>query len=328
MIAITGISGFVGGNLARTLISEGRAVRGLIRHDRRAVEGLDLDLVEGNLQDFGSLKRAFEGVDVVYHLAASISLDGDWSQMEATNIFGTRNVVEACLACEVRRLVHCSSIHAFKQVPLNAPLDEARAMALSPHNPAYDRSKAVAELEVQKGIVKGLDAVIVNPTAIAGPFDFKPSFLGKAILAMGRGQLPALVKGGFDWVDVRDVVSGMIKAERIAANGAKYLLSGHPHSVSEISGWVAAITGTKAPRLVAPIWLAILGLPVMNLYARVTNRDRLYTRFSLETLKSNPHISHARATRDLDYHPRPFEETIADTVQWFQDAGYLDPVES
>ena len=193
MIAITGISGFVGGNLARTLISEGRAVRGLIRHDRRAVEGLDLDLVEGNLQDFGSLKRAFEGVDVVYHLAASISLDGDWSQMEATNIFGTRNVVEACLACEVRRLVHCSSIHAFKQVLLNAPLDEARAMALSPHNPAYDRSKAVAELEVQKGIVKGLDAVIVNPTAIAGPFDFKPSFLGKAILAMGRGQLPALV---------------------------------------------------------------------------------------------------------------------------------------
>lgn len=322
-IAITGISGFVGGNLVRALLAEGRSVRGLVHRDRRAVEGLDVELVEGSLHDMGSLVRAFKGVDVVYHLAASISLDGDWPKMEAVNIFGTRNVVAACLACEVRRLVHCSSIHAFKQAPLDKPLDEARPMALSAYNPAYDRSKAVAELEVQKGMVKGLDAVILNPTAIAGPLDFKPSFVGKMILAMSRGELPALVNGGFDWVDVRDVVSGMIQAERTAPAGSKFLLSGNWHSVTEIGRMVADRSGTHPPRLVAPVWLATLGLPLMNLYARARGIERLYTRFALDTLKSNPHISHARATRDLDYHPRPFEETLMDSIQWFQENGYL-----
>ena len=321
--AITGISGFIGGNLARALLAEGRTVRGLIHHDRRAVEGLDVELVTGDLHNMDSLKQVFKGVEVVYHLAATISLDLDWSQMESNNIFGTRNVVEACLACGVKRMVHCSSIHAFKQVPLDKPLDEARALALSPHNPPYDRSKAVAELEVQKGMVKGLDAVIVNPTAIIGPLDFKPSFVGKAILMMAKGKLPALVKGSFDWVDVRDVVSGMIQAEQSAPSGAKYLLSGHPHSVVDLARMVADITGVHPPRLVAPIWLAKLGLPVTNLYAKVTKSERLYTRFSLDTLQSNPNISHSLATRDLGYQPSPFERTISDTVQWFRENGYL-----
>jgi dihydroflavonol-4-reductase len=323
MIVITGISGFVGGNLARALLSRGNEVKGLIHRDRRAVEGLDIQLVGGDLQDPRSLKRAFQGADVVYHLAASISLTGNSPQMEALNVIGTRNVVEACLMCGVRRLVHCSSIHAFVQTPLNVPLDETRPLALARHHPAYDRSKAAGELEVLKGLEMGLDAIIVNPTGITGPFDFKPSYFGKAIIAMSLGKIPAFVTGGFDWVDVRDVVSGMIRAEQVAPTGTKYLLSGHWHTIEEIGRLVAKRTNSKSARITVPIWLAYLGLPVINILSRVNQNEALYTRFSLQTLKSNRHVSHDRATQDLGYQPRPFEETISDAVLWFIENGYL-----
>jgi len=322
-VVITGISGFLGGNLARALLSRGEVVKGLIHRDRRAVDGLDVELIEGDLLDLESLKRAFRDVEVVYHLAASISLTGNWHQMEAINVIGTRNVVEACKACGVRRLVHCSSIHAFVQTPLDVPLDETRPLASAQRYPAYDRSKALGELEVYKGFEDGLDAVILNPTAITGPLDFKPSYFGKALIAMGRGKLPALVHGGFDWVDVRDVVAGMVQAEKTAPPGARYLLSGHWRSVVDIGRLVARLTNAPVPRLTVPIWMAYLGLPIINLMSLFNGGERLYTRFSLHSLKSNHQISHARATRELGYQPRPFTRTIADTILWFKENGYL-----
>jgi len=322
-VVITGISGFLGGNLARALLAEGTAVRGLIHRDRRAVAGLDVSLLQGDLLEPESLKRAFQGAEVVYHLAASISLSGSWRQMEKVNVIGTRNVVAACKACGVRRLVHCSSIHAFVQTPLDSPLDETRPLASARHHPAYDRSKALGELEVGKGLEDGLDAVIVNPTAVTGPLDFKPSYFGKAIIAMGRGKLPALVHGGFDWVDVRDVVAGMVAAERTAPTGSRYLLSGHWRPVTDIGQLVARLTNRRPPRLTVPIWLAYLGLPIIDSMALFNGGERLYTRFSLQTLRSNRQIRHALAAKELGYRPRPFETTIGDTVRWFQENGYL-----
>lgn len=324
MIVITGIAGFVGGNLARALLAQGRQVKGLIHKDDRAVAGLEFKRVSGNLHDLESLKQAFQGAEVVFHLAASISMDGVWSRLEAINVAGTCNVVEACLAAGVRRLVHCSSIHAFEQAPLDQPLDETRTLAIARHHPVYDRSKAAAELEVRKGLARGLDAVIINPTAILGPYDFKPSYLGKAILSMARGELPALVRGGFDWVDVRDVVYGLIQAAQVAPTGNKYLLSGHWRTVVDLSHCIAQHTHSRPPRLTVPLWLAYLGLPFIHALSRLNHKEQLYTSFSLQTLKSNRLISHARATQDLDYHPRPFEQSIADTVAWFSQNGYLD----
>ncbi len=324
MIVITGIAGFVGGNLARALLAQGQPVKGLIHKDDRSVTGLEIQRVPGNLHDLESLKQAFRGAEVVYHLAASITLDGVWSRLEAINVAGTRNVVEACLAAGVGRLVHCSSIHAFEQAPLDQPLDETRPLAIGRHHPVYDRSKAAGELEVRKGLERGLDAVILNPTAILGPYDFKPSYLGKAILSMARGELPALVRGGFDWVDVRDVVYGLIQAAQRAPTGNKYLLSGHWRSVVDLSKCVAQYTHTPPPRLTVPLWLAYLGLPFIHALSHINHKEQLYTRFSLQTLKSNRLISHARATQDLDYQPRPFEQSIADTVSWFAHNGYLN----
>jgi len=326
MVVITGVSGLVGGNLARALLAQGRKVRGLIHRQQRALQGLEMELVQADVCDPASLLCALKGAEVVYHLAASISLEMDsWTEVEAINVQGTRNVVDACLQCGIKRLVHFSSIHALEQEPLDAPLDESRRR-VSPAKelPPYDLSKAAGEAEVRKGIRRGLDAVILNPTAIVGPYDYAPSYFGRAIIALVKGRIPALAAGGFDWVDVRDVVQAALRAEQVAISGASYILSGHWHSVRQVADMTAELTGTRAPRLSVPIWLAYQVAPAMALLAHFNRSQPFYTRVSLRALRSNWQIIHARATHDLDYQPRPLRETLADTLEWFASNGYLD----
>jgi dihydroflavonol-4-reductase len=209
MIVVTGAAGHAGANLVRALVAKGRPVRALVHLDRQALEGLDIEVVKGDICDLDSLLGAFEGAEVVYHLAARIAISNEpWSLLEAVNVSGTRNVVEACLSCGVRRLVHFSSIHTMIDRAGDIPVDESNPLVESRHYPPYDRSKAAAEREVRRGIERGLDAIIISPTAIIGPHDYKPSHFGEALLRLANGRLPALVAGGFDWVDVRDVVQG------------------------------------------------------------------------------------------------------------------------
>ena len=194
-VLITGASGHIGANLVRALIEKKQATRCLVHTNTKAIEGLQTEKVHGDICDVESLCRAFEGIDTVYHLAANISLNLDsWKQLEETNVIGTRNVVEACLRTGVRRLVHFSSIHAFQREPVTHPVDESNPLVDSVNNPPYDRSKAAGTREVRKGIEKGLDAVIIHPTAVIGPHDYQPSYLGEAILMIARGKLPALGK--------------------------------------------------------------------------------------------------------------------------------------
>jgi len=324
IIAITGISGLVGGNLTRTLLGQGHRVRGLIHQDQRAIKGLDFERISGDVRDIVSLRRVFAGADVVYHLAAHISLKtSEKNQIEAVNVLGTRNVVTACLECDVRRLIHLSSIHALEQKPLDAPVNENSPRALSLDHLPYDRSKAAGEMEVRRGIEAGLNAVILNPTGIIGPYDFKPSYFGRAVLELANGKLPALIRGGFNWVDVRDVVVGMLQAEKQASPGSNYILSGNWRSIRLVAAHVAALTGVPSPRIVVPLWTAHLGLPLIALLAKIQKQEPLYTKVSLDALRSNRCISHDLAGRELNYAPRPFDETIAASIHWFAENGYL-----
>jgi dihydroflavonol-4-reductase len=308
-VVVTGATGLVGGNLVRALLARellarellsrelfarGRPVRALVHRDRRALEGLDVEIVEGDVRDPASLRRAFDRV-------------------------------EACLHCGVRRLIHFGSIHALVQEPLDVPVDESRPLVEieSRRYPPYDRSKAAGEKEVQKGIERGLDAVIVYPTGMIGPYDFRPSHFGQVLLALGQDRLPALVTGGFDWVDVRDVVAGAMQAEERAPAGARYLLSGHWASLRELAGLVAEVTGAPVPRLVFPMWMARVGVPFGTHFTRLDGEHPLYTSVSLRALRSNRRVSHWRATRDLDYRPRPLRETLEDTFRWFTETGRL-----
>jgi dihydroflavonol-4-reductase len=323
-VAVTGATGHIGANLVRALVDKGIPTRCLVHVNHRAIDGLDVEKVPGDLRDLDSLCRAFQGVDVVYHLAASISLSmADWSRLEEINVQGTRNVVEACRRSGVRRLIHFSSIHALTQEPLTVPVDESRPLVLSRRYPPYDRSKAAAEREVRAGIEKGLDAVIIYPTAVFGPHDYQPSFFGEALISIAKRELPALVTGGFDWVDARDVAAGAMLAEAKAPAGARYLISGHWVSMCDIAAMIGKITGVNTDKFVCPLWLAHLGTPFIMGVSFLNGRRPLYTSVSLRALKSNRNISHERATRELGYQPRPFRDTLADTLEWFESNGQL-----
>jgi dihydroflavonol-4-reductase len=325
MIVVTGAAGHAGANLVRALVARGRPVRALVHLDRQALEGLDIELVPGDICDLDSLRGAFKGAEVVYHLAARIAISNEpWSLLEAINVSGTRNVVEACLSCGVRRLVHFSSIHTLADRAGDVPVDESNPLVESRRYSPYDRSKAAAEKEVRRGIERGLDAIIISPTAIIGPHDYKPSYFGEALLRLANGRLPALVSGGFDWVDVRDVVQGAMRAEEKAPVGAKYILSGHWLSLRQLAKMTEQITGVKAPGSVCPMWLAQISAPFITVFDLLARRRPLYTRISLQALRGYRQISRRKASRELDYHPRPFWETLVDTLKWFEAEGRLE----
>ncbi|MBP1611353.1 MAG: hypothetical protein H6Q01_16 [Acidobacteria bacterium] len=326
-VLVTGATGHVGAQLVRALLDDGRRVRALVRRDRRAIDGLPVETVTGDVRDPTSILRALDGVEVVYHLAALISLTGEQGgRVHAVNVAGTRAVVEGCLARGVSRLVHFSSIHALSQIPRGEALDERRPAADARRAPAYDRSKAAGEREVAAGVARGLSATIVLPTAVLGPFDFKPSRMGRVLLDLARGRLPALVDGAFDWVDGRDVARAAIAAERVGRPGERYLLSGTFLPLADLAALVARFSGAPAPRVVVPQWLARPIAPVAAAWARLTGSEPRFTPDSLLALRTgHPRIDHGKAAAELGYRPRPLRETVRDALSWFAAEGRLGP---
>jgi len=341
IVVVTGASGHLGATLVRALRARGQEVRALVHQDRRALDGLDVEIARGDLADENSLRRAFAGADMVYNTAAYISiLRGELQRLYEVNVRGTRNVVEACLGSGVRRLVHVSSIEVLESEPLDQPVDESRPLvesgtfargnagrALEPlprkSSLPYAHSKAAGERQVRKGIARGLDAVILYPTAMIGPHDYRQGFPNAGLLAICEGRLVALVDGGFNWVDVRDVAQGALRAGDQAPSGARYILSGHWASLHDLAQLAEEITGVHVPRLVFPLWAARIGAPFVAAASQLAGRRPLYTSEALRPLRGNRHISHERATRELGYQPRPLRQTVVDTLQWCECRGVL-----
>jgi len=322
--AITGATGHVGASLVRALLSEGRRVRVLVRNDLRAVEGLAVEKIRGDVLDTDSLMELFQGADTVFHLAARISLTGsEGGMVEKINIQGTNNVIEACIKRKVKRLVHFSSIHAFTAHPVGEMIDEKRTLATGENEFPYDRSKALAQQAVMDAAKHGLDAVVVNPTAIIGPYDFKPSFMGEALLDLYHSRFRAVVDGGYNWVDSRDVVAGALAAEKKGRTGECYLLSGHWHHFSDVSRTIGQVSGKKTPSLIVPVWLCIVPAYFSLLISKTSDTATKFTPFALKTIRTHDRISHEKASRELGYNPRPFEETIRDSLAWFKGRGKL-----
>jgi dihydroflavonol-4-reductase len=236
----------------------------------------------------------------------------------AARLRAQKYVVEACLQAGVRRLVHFSSVDALVDEPHNMPVDESRSLVESRRYTPYARSKAAAEKQVRHGLARGLDAVILYPTAIIGPHDYRLGFPNAGLLAICSGRLWALIEGGFDWVDVRDVVEGTLQAAVRAPTGGRYLLSGHWASLHDLAKLAREINGVRVPRFVLPMWLARIGAPFVTAVSRLAGKRPLYTTAALRPLRGNRRFSHARATRDLGYHSRPLRETVVDTLQWFE----------
>jgi dihydroflavonol-4-reductase len=216
-------------------------------------------------------------------------------------------------------LVHFSSIQALTAISPDQPVDESSPLATSETVSVYDRSKALAEEAVLAGAARGLDAVIVTPTGVVGPYDFKTSLMGRAIKLLAEGGLRFLVAGGFDWVDVRDVAAGAIAAEECGRAGERYILSGHWCSIPGLAQLVDEITGRRRHRFVVPSGLARLGVGGMSRLARLAGRVPLYTPEAVEILRRYRHVSCRKAADELGYRARPLRSTLQDTVAWWRE---------
>jgi dihydroflavonol-4-reductase len=320
MILVTGATGHIGNVLVRRLLGSGQAVRALVLpgEDLAPLAGVEVERRQGDVLDPQSLAEAMRGVDVLYHLAAVISiLPGRPPALRAINVGGTRNVLGAAERAGVRRLIYASSIHAFERVPHGTYIDES--LPFDPANPVgeYDRTKAEASLAVQAAAQAGLDAVIVCPTGVIGPNDFRGSEMGRLIRDCVQGRHQLYVDGAYDFVDVRDVAEGLLLAAAKGRRAETYILSGERLTVSDVLDILWEGTGRRFPRTRIPFWVASGLAALAAPYGALSGRKTRLTPYSLATLRSNSAISHAKATRELGYRPRPLRETLEDTIAWF-----------
>jgi len=320
MFLVTGATGHIGNVLVRQLLEKGEKVRALIQpgESRKPLEDLGVETVEGDVLDTSALWEAFKGIRGVFHLAGVISImPGSDPLVWRVNVDGTRNVIKAALRAGIERLVYISSIHALQRIPHGSVMDES--LPFDADNPygAYDRSKAAASLEVQKAAQEGLEAVIVCPTGVIGPYDFRGSEMGAVIRQAAEGRPSPYVDGAYDFVDVRDVADGLMCAAEGGRAGETYILSGQKISVRYLLETVREITGRAFTSIKIPFDLARFAARFTPWYYEKTQARPRFTPYSLEVLRSNADISHAKATRELGYRPRPLYESIADTVRWF-----------
>jgi dihydroflavonol-4-reductase len=322
LVLVTGATGHVGNSLVRELLAQHKNVRAMVLpgEDASALKGLAAEIVAGDVLDPASLALAFKGVDVIYHLAGIISImPGPDVLMRKVNVTGTRNVILSARAAGVRRLVYTSSIHALQRPPLGVDIDES--LPFDPLNPAgeYDRTKAEATLAVLEAARDGLDAVIVCPTGIIGPHDYRGSETGLLIVAWMREKLSLLVDGIFDFVDVRDIARGHILACEKGKTGETYILGGERVSLAHLWVLVRETAGIYSQTIIVPFRLAAFAARAAALWYRLSRTRGRFTPYALETVNSNSVISIIKARRELGYAPRPMSETIRDTVRWWQE---------
>lgn len=322
-IAVTGASGHVGTNLCRMLIEKGYHVKVLVHRDVKGLAGLPIETIKGDIRNTEDLVSLCTDCEVVFNLAACISIHKNDKKCDSLNIESCRNLIEAARQTGVKRIIHFSSIHAFIQEPFDSELNETRPLALD-STTAYEHSKAQSQQMMKDASLHGPEIVILNPTSIIGPNDFKPSLVGSALIRFYKGQNPCLIPGGYDWVDVRDVCKAAINAISKGSPGECYLLSGSWRDLRTMAGEIEKLGGHKAPSIRLPMWIAFFGAFFLNLHARLRRTVPLYTSVSLLTLKnSHRNISCQKAKSVLDYDPRSFEETIHDTIKWFNENKYI-----
>jgi dihydroflavonol-4-reductase len=315
-VAVTGASGHVGSALVRALLSEGHTVTALYQSDTRAIEGLPVKRARVRVEDRAAVSRALEDAEVVFHAAARISLSSrEDPEAARTNVEGTANVVGACREHRVRRLVHFSTIHALDS--RGELLEEGKGFA-------YERSKVLAERLVLDGVEAGLDAVVVSPCAVIGPYDFKPSYMAQVLQLQRRGLLLATVPGGQSWVDVRDVALAAIAASSRGVKGKRYVVSGTWMTMRDLAIQTSRLGDLPPPRFVIPKRLASAVAPAAESIATRLGLPALLTRPSMDALEDEPRPVGGAAERDLGHRPRPIRETLTDTLAWLRELDGFD----
>src|SRR6266849_6753466 len=295
---VTGATGFVGSAVARALLKAGHPVRVLARptSDRRNLEGLAVEIVQGSLENPDSLAAAVAGCRYLFHIAADYRLWVlDPEAMFRVNVAGTRELMLAASAAGVERIVYTSSVATLGIVPGGIADEETASLAGDMIGP-YKRSKFEAEAAVTELVVeRGLPAVIVNPSTPIGPGDIKPTPTGRLIVEAARGRMPGLVDTGLNLAHVDDVALGHPLAARAGQIGRRHILGGENRSLTEILAEVGRVSGRRPPPLKIPYGVALAFAAGARALAPLTRREPFATVDGVRMSKKKMFFSSARA---------------------------------
>ena len=324
---VTGATGFLGKAVVQRLLTKAADIYALVMKDDPLAGTLPngIHVCMGNVCDPSSLDSFLDGADgqsCVIHCAGIVSVASrPGEQLYKVNVGGTKNIVNACISHSVGKLVYVSSVHALTEKPNGIEID-AETDAFNPDRLVgdYAKSKAMATRIVLDAARASLDASIVLPSGIIGPGDTAGGSITELLLSFLAGKLPIAVKGGYDFVDVRDVAAGIVSCAEKGVRGKCYILSGHYATIRDILETVAGSTGIKKAVSYIPIALAKIGAPFYELDSIRRKKKLFFTPYAVHVLQSNARFSKKASENDLGYTPRSLKETLLDTVKWLKKA--------
>ncbi len=325
---VTGATGFVGSAVARRLCRDGIRVRALVRpgSPRFHLDALDLEFVVGDLRDAQSIRSAMAGIRHVFHVAADYRLWArDRSEIFTANVDGTRNVMQEARRAGVERVVYTSSVATLALRADGGAADETVPLSVEEGIGAYKRSKIAAERLVEAMVAgDGLPAVIVNPSTPIGPRDVKPTPTGRIIVEAARGRMPGFLDTGLNLVHVDDVADGHVAALERGVIGERYILGGENVLLADMLAEIARLVGRRPPRLRVPRAVVVPLAYLAEAKAWLTGREPFTTVDGVRMAEHHMFFTAAKAERDLGFRARPYRQALADAIEWFRAAGYLE----
>lgn len=323
MYLVTGAAGHLGTALVKELTTHRKQVRALVLPGEGHVPPEKLELFYGDVRDIRTLDAFFtvppDTEVTVIHAAGIVSIASKFEQrVMDVNVGGTKNVVQMCLERRVKKLVYVSSVHAIPTQQGKSVLTEIDHFDPDTVSGLYAKTKAMASQVVMDAAEQGLNASIVHPSGIMGPYDYGRSHLTALVSDYMKGGLSSCIKGGYDFVDVRDVAKGIVSCCDKGQKGECYILSNEYFPIVDILRTLHDITGHHEIKRILPSWFVRFTAPMAEMYYKVLGKPPLFTSYFIEVLENDDHFDHTKATRELDYNPRPMEETLRDMLAWLK----------
>lgn len=320
---VTGAAGHLGRVILHELLKEGKRVRALVLSGEPHIPEA-AEIYYGDICESESIRPCFENLTgcelVVIHCAGIVSIASKYNpQIYNVNVTGTKNIIDLSKEYRISKLVYISSVHAIPEQPKGITITETDDFNTDQVVGLYARTKAEATAYVLDAARQGLNACVVHPSGIAGPFDYGRGHTTTLVIDYYKGRLTSGIDGGYDFVDVRDVAEGVISVCDKGRQGECYILSNRFFEVREILEMLHEITGRKKITNFLPLWFIIATAPMAELYYKILRQPPLFTSYSIYTLNSNAQFSHQKATDELGYRTRDMKETLSDTINWLKE---------